>query len=841
MAYDDTMKEGGNAMDLAITDVENIIDNASPEEAIEMMTSQMKAEKDPNAKKAYQDGIDRVKRGLATENSDVSTIMNEGVEQEMSNYMVDQMDLNPYDFYFDDTVLYVDPKHYLDVYDELGDYAEKRFYKIKKMEAPDLESLQYNEAIGVGDMVKVKDQEIIGKVVSDFGNKIVIRDEDAETDDDELEFKKSDVELYPYPGLDEAGHKNVGDVSFKDKDPLPGKFQGFGISQSPQYRAKAKKILDKMGIKHFDSGTKGLMIHSKPEDQEMIMRAIKTELGTPSYTATFYEDIEKVIETYEAMGHKYDEKSVERELQKAGIAPRSRQAKAVHALLKGRQQDESGHTAQSPYAIGMAKAMKMYKDKPPLSKRTIKKAHSIAKGVMGEAAKPLKVKALSDNAKEMLKKALKSKAGRSRYDYGDTIELEVENPEDVPDQLMQAIHDELEQEAIQGGMLKAKDVGKYPDRIDNIKISAKAQEHPELPGAFFPKVNITGEYMKEEKTNTMEAEAGPHMAGKSSWTHSAKGGRVKYKDSKGKEFSSEVNSITTRRFRDDTDTISGEVELEMGDIGSSKSYFITDNPNLHKEVMNIIKKSSGVDMSPVIRSSNDVNIDPNGNITLRDIDVDSLNKYMDKAGSPIIPYQALVKKYPTLKGHFMSLPGGKAAVGHMDVDQRIKDSVEIKEGPTSDRAAEIVADIANSQEGGYFETEEALEQFLSDNLPSFSDKDYDHMKAVEKAMNMIDDHVKGYAYEDNTVKFNEEIQRMKYLAGQSKVLENEHRGYANSPREQIIDSNTQNYKMSGGANKPKKTYPKVATGDNPMQKVEEDTSALEKALQEELEIIKKED
>lgn len=838
MAYDDTMKEGGNAMDLAITDVENIIDNASPEEAIEMMTSQMKAEKDPNAKKAYQDGIDRVKRGLATENSDVSILMNEGVEAEMSNYMVDQMDLNPYDFYFDDTVLYVDPKHYLDVYDELGDYAEKRYYKIKKMEAPDLESLQYNEAIGVGDMVKVKDQEIIGKVVSDFGNKIVIRDEDAETDDDELEFKKSDVELYPYPGLDEVDHKNVGDVSFKDKDPLPGKFQGFGISQSPQYRAKAKKILDKMGIKHFDSGTKGLMIHSKPEDQEMIMRAIKTELGTPSYTATFYEDIERVIEAYGAANHpKYDEKAVERELQKAGIAPRSRQAKAVHALLKGRQQDEQ---AQSPYAIGMAKAMKMYKDKPPLSKRTIKKAHSIAKGVMGEAAKPLKVKALSDNAKEMLKKALKSKAGRSRYNYGDTIELEVDNPEDVPDQLMQAIHDELEQEAIQGGMLKAKDVGKYPDRIDNIKISAKAQEHPELPGAFFPKVNITGEYMKEEKTNTMEAEAGPHMAGKSSWTHSAKGGRVKYKDSKGKEFSSEVNSITTRRFRDDTDTISGEVELEMGDIGSSKSYFITDNPNLHKEVMNIIKKSSGVGMSPVIRSANDVNIDPNGNITLRDVDVDSLNKYMDKAGSPIIPYQALVKKYPTLKGHFMSLPGGKAAVGHMDVD-KLKDSVEIKEGPTSDRAAEIVADIANSQEGGYFETEEALEQFLSDNLPSFSDKDYDHMKAVEKAMNMIDDHVKGYAYEDNTVKFNEEIQRMKYLAGQSKVLENEHRGYANSPKEQIIDSDTKLNKMSGGANKPKKTYPKVAGGDNPMQKVEEDTSALEKALQEELEIIKKED
>ena len=37
---------------------------------------------------------------------------------------------------------------------------------------------------------------------------------------------------------------------------------------------------------------------------------------------------------------------------------------------------------QSPYAIGMAKAMKMYKDKPPLAKKTIKKAHEIAKAVM---------------------------------------------------------------------------------------------------------------------------------------------------------------------------------------------------------------------------------------------------------------------------------------------------------------------------------------------------------------------------------------------------------------------------------------------------------------------------
>ena len=37
--------------------------------------------------------------------------------------------------------------------------------------------------------------------------------------------------------------------------------------------------------------------------------------------------------------------------------------------------------AQSPYAIGMAKAMKMKGDTPPLEKSTIKKAHDIAKAI----------------------------------------------------------------------------------------------------------------------------------------------------------------------------------------------------------------------------------------------------------------------------------------------------------------------------------------------------------------------------------------------------------------------------------------------------------------------------
>jgi hypothetical protein len=37
--------------------------------------------------------------------------------------------------------------------------------------------------------------------------------------------------------------------------------------------------------------------------------------------------------------------------------------------------------AQSPYAVGMAQAMKSTGDKPPLKKSTIRKAHKIAKAV----------------------------------------------------------------------------------------------------------------------------------------------------------------------------------------------------------------------------------------------------------------------------------------------------------------------------------------------------------------------------------------------------------------------------------------------------------------------------
>jgi len=50
------------------------------------------------------------------------------------------------------------------------------------------------EVMIVGDKVKVIDQEIYGKIIHDYGTEVVIEDEDAETDDNTLCFKKSEIE-----------------------------------------------------------------------------------------------------------------------------------------------------------------------------------------------------------------------------------------------------------------------------------------------------------------------------------------------------------------------------------------------------------------------------------------------------------------------------------------------------------------------------------------------------------------------------------------------------------------------------------------------------------------------
>jgi hypothetical protein len=69
--------------------------------------------------------------------------------------------------------------------------------------------------------------------------------------------------------------------------------------------------------------------------------------------------------------------------------------------------DADTHEAVNPYAVGMSQAMKSTGDKPPLSKKTIRKAHKIAKAVASNEA----VEETSTNALEAAMLELRKLAG----------------------------------------------------------------------------------------------------------------------------------------------------------------------------------------------------------------------------------------------------------------------------------------------------------------------------------------------------------------------------------------------------------------------------------------------
>jgi hypothetical protein len=48
--------------------------------------------------------------------------------------------------------------------------------------------------VQVGDRVKVKDQDIYGIIIYDHGTEVVIEDEHAETEDNQLCFKRTEIE-----------------------------------------------------------------------------------------------------------------------------------------------------------------------------------------------------------------------------------------------------------------------------------------------------------------------------------------------------------------------------------------------------------------------------------------------------------------------------------------------------------------------------------------------------------------------------------------------------------------------------------------------------------------------
>jgi hypothetical protein len=87
------------------------------------------------------------------------------------------------------------------------------------------------------------------------------------------------------------------------------------------------------------------------------------------------------------------------------------------------QLDEKAKKPKNPYAIGMAKAMKSSGDKPPLAKKTITKAHEIAKGVQKGARSKVAESVLTDDTGSTLAHICKT-FKREVNDFRETGELD---------------------------------------------------------------------------------------------------------------------------------------------------------------------------------------------------------------------------------------------------------------------------------------------------------------------------------------------------------------------------------------------------------------------------------
>jgi hypothetical protein len=106
----------------------------------------------------------------------------------------------------------------------------------------------------------------------------------------------------------------------------------------------------------------------------------------------------------ESFGTSFGAKNMKDLVKKTGL-----NAHSIQMLI--RKASATNESADSPYAIGMASAMKSTGDEPPLKKSTITKAHKIAKGIMKDDE--------VDESAFIAKAAGAHKAGKKRFKLGD--------------------------------------------------------------------------------------------------------------------------------------------------------------------------------------------------------------------------------------------------------------------------------------------------------------------------------------------------------------------------------------------------------------------------------------
>lgn len=204
--------------------------------------------------------------------------------------------------------------------------------------------------------------------------------------EDELNFKdKHEIDFIDHPESEEHQHtaekkapKRLADYDEdEDEDVYESNLDPVGqedddidndgdVDDSDEYLRNRRKVIAKamqkesFDFRGMDMSAIGrrLQAMAPKEKDDMISNAMANlgdhleSFGTP-FGAKNMKDLEK----------------------KTGL-----KAQVIHLLIK--RVSRKNEAADSPYAIGMASAMKSTGDEPPLKKSTIMKAHKIAKGIM---------------------------------------------------------------------------------------------------------------------------------------------------------------------------------------------------------------------------------------------------------------------------------------------------------------------------------------------------------------------------------------------------------------------------------------------------------------------------
>jgi hypothetical protein len=234
--------------------------------------------------------------------------------------------------------------------------------------------------------------------------------------EDELNFKdKHEIDFIDHPESEEHQHtaekkapKRLADYDGgEDEDVYEANLDPVGqedddidndgdVDDSDEYLRNRRKVIAKAMQKESFGLQEGL---NMPEIGRRLQKMAPKEKNDIISNA-----MANLGDHLESFGTPFGAKNIKDLEKKTGL-----NSQAIQMLIKKAM--ATNETVDSPYAIGMATAMKSTGDEPPLKKSTIMKAHKIAKGIMKDDE--------VDESAFIAKAAGAHKAGKKKFKLGD--------------------------------------------------------------------------------------------------------------------------------------------------------------------------------------------------------------------------------------------------------------------------------------------------------------------------------------------------------------------------------------------------------------------------------------